>query len=107
MRLGELVFALAEDGYMAGGDAIRYYERLGLIKPKRTKGNHRVYDEFDVNKIKFILRLRDNNIRRKYIVRALRGEREAQDKIKFTLGRNKGNIEDLLGCWEDVFGRGR
>lgn len=36
--------------------AIRFYEEKGLILPKRTKGNHRVYDKKDRTRLKLILR---------------------------------------------------
>ena len=36
--------------------AIRFYEEKGLILPKRTKGNHRVYDKRDRARLKLILR---------------------------------------------------
>ncbi|MEH7302798.1 MerR family transcriptional regulator [Neobacillus drentensis] len=35
---------------------IRYYEELGLIHPRRTAGNHRVYTKRDRARIKMILR---------------------------------------------------
>ena len=36
--------------------AIRFYEEKGLILPKRTKGNHRVYTKRDRARLKLILR---------------------------------------------------
>ena len=36
--------------------AIRFYEEKGLILPKRTKGNHRVYNRRDRARLKLILR---------------------------------------------------
>lgn len=36
--------------------AIRFYEEKGLILPKRTKGNHRVYNKKDRTRLKLILR---------------------------------------------------
>ncbi|MCL6570056.1 MAG: MerR family transcriptional regulator [Bacillus sp. (in: Bacteria)] len=35
---------------------IRYYEELGLIHPRRTAGNHRIYTKKDGARIKMILR---------------------------------------------------
>ena len=34
---------------------IRYYEERGFIKPKRTEGHFRVYEESEVNRLKTIL----------------------------------------------------
>ena len=36
--------------------AIRFYEEKGLILPKRTKGNHRIYSKRDRARLKLILR---------------------------------------------------
>lgn len=36
--------------------SIRYYEELGLLAPKRTAGNHRVYSKRDRARLKMILR---------------------------------------------------
>ncbi|MBV7505348.1 MerR family transcriptional regulator [Bacillus sp. sid0103] len=36
--------------------SIRYYEEFGLIHPRRTAGNHRVYTKRDRARIKMILR---------------------------------------------------
>lgn len=35
---------------------IRFYEEKGLISPKRTKGNHRIYNKRDRTRLKLILR---------------------------------------------------
>ena len=35
---------------------IRFYEEKGLLSPRRTKGNHRVYDKRDRARLKLILR---------------------------------------------------
>lgn len=36
--------------------SIRFYEERGLISPKRTSGNHRIYDRRDRARLKLILR---------------------------------------------------
>lgn len=33
---------------------LRYYERLGLIKPQRSRGNIRLYSEEDIQKLRYI-----------------------------------------------------
>lgn len=36
--------------------AIRYYEKIGLVKPERKSGNHRTYSRKDRARIRLILR---------------------------------------------------
>lgn len=40
-------------------DAIKYYEKKGLIGPSRTESGYRLFDSFNVEKLKKILDLRD------------------------------------------------
>lgn len=41
-------------------ETVRYYEGIGLIEPpKRTQSGHRIYDDDDVARLRFVLRLRD------------------------------------------------
>ena len=39
---------------------LRYYERLGLVKPQRTRGNQRVYSHNDLERGRRIRRLMDD-----------------------------------------------
>ena len=39
---------------------LRYYERMGLIEPSRSRGNLRLYSERDVDRIRQIKRLLDD-----------------------------------------------
>jgi DNA-binding transcriptional MerR regulator len=39
---------------------IRYYEELGLLTPTRSEGDYRLYDEDDVERLRFIKDLRDD-----------------------------------------------
>lgn len=36
---------------------LRHYENLGLVVPRRTPGNHRLYSEHDVERLRLISRL--------------------------------------------------
>jgi DNA-binding transcriptional MerR regulator len=41
--------------------SVRYYEELGLLKPAaRSEGDYRLYDETDIERLKFIKGLRDD-----------------------------------------------
>jgi len=54
----EKIFSISElaDELDISPRAIRFYEEKGLILPKRTKGNHRIYDKRDRARLKLILR---------------------------------------------------
>jgi MerR family transcriptional regulator/heat shock protein HspR len=39
---------------------LRYYERLGIIQPKRSTGNQRLYSAKDIEKLQQIRTLADN-----------------------------------------------
>lgn len=39
---------------------LRYYERLGLVRPYRSKGNVRYYSEKDIARIRYIKSLTDD-----------------------------------------------
>lgn len=41
---------------------IRYYEKKGLIKVKRDEKNRRIYDENDIEWIKFVKKLKDTGM---------------------------------------------
>lgn len=44
-------------------DTLRYYEKEGLIIPKRDSNNRRVFDETDIKWIEFIKRLKETGMR--------------------------------------------
>lgn len=44
------------DEFNVSSRSLRFYEEKGLIMPERTKGNQRVYDERDFERMKLILR---------------------------------------------------
>ena len=47
----------AETG--CNGETIRYYEKIGLMpNPPRTDAGYRIYDQTDVRRLSFIMRLR-------------------------------------------------
>lgn len=37
-------------------DTLRYYEKIGLVRPARTPGGRRVYDRTDLEQLRFIQR---------------------------------------------------
>ena len=57
MKIGEILRRLRNEANInITPDTIRYYEKVGLISPKRdTTSRHRIYDDFDHLKRVFIL----------------------------------------------------
>ncbi len=52
LRVGELADAVG-----VAPDTVRYYERAGLLRPSRSKGNIRLYSPADVEQARQIKRL--------------------------------------------------
>ena len=58
-RLMRIQEAAAEVGLTAR--SVRYYEELGLLRPAaRSEGDYRLYDETDLERLRFIKGLRDD-----------------------------------------------
>lgn len=55
-RAGYMISAVAEL-YKIHPQTLRLYERMGLLRPSRTRGNTRVYTEQDLERLEVILTL--------------------------------------------------
>ncbi len=55
-RAGYMISAVAEL-YKIHPQTLRLYERLGLLKPSRSRGNTRLYTDQDLERLEVILRL--------------------------------------------------
>lgn len=58
------VFAMGVVEQLTGltGRRIRYYEQMGLLSPARSQGNHRLYSEHDVERLREIKMLMDRRL---------------------------------------------
>ncbi len=58
----EPVFIISVAARMLGvqTQTLRYYERLGLIEPARTRGNQRVFSHGDIDRVRRIRGLMDD-----------------------------------------------
>ena len=58
----EPVFIISVAARMLGvrTQTLRYYERLGLVEPARSRGNQRVYSRRDIEKVQRIRRMMDD-----------------------------------------------
>lgn len=54
------VISIAAEMLGVHAQTLRYYERLGLITPSRSRGNIRLFSERDISKIQQIKRLIDD-----------------------------------------------
>lgn len=82
---------------------LRYYEKLGLLHPKRTSGNVRYYDQLDERWLAMILRLKATGMPIKDMQRfaALREQGEAtyaqrMNLLQQHLQHLDGEVEQLL-----------
>jgi len=95
-------------------DTLRYYEKIGLIHPKRDGINRRIYCERDISWLNFIFRLKDTNMPIKQIqyYSKLRymGDTTLKERLKLLekqmdrLHIQKSNIEDNILHLEQKIG---
>lgn len=104
MKIGE---AAKKAGISPGN--IRFYEKKGLLKPKREESSsYRSYTEEDVERLKRILVFRKTDLSVESIALLLEGEEEAETllekqeevlegKMKVQEGRKFSPAEEMLG----------
>ena len=84
----EPVFIISVAARMLGvrTQTLRYYERLGLIKPSRSRGNQRVYSRRDIERVQRIRGLMDdlgvNLAGVEVVMRLLQRLQEAETEIE-------------------------
>lgn len=67
---------------------LRMYERLGLVRPSRSRGNTRLYSERDVERVRFIVHLtREEGVNLAGVAKIA----ELQDRIR--------DVEAALTTW--------
>ncbi len=73
---------------------LRYYERLGLVEPARTKGNQRVFSHSDIERVRRIRGLMDDlgvNLAGVEVVlkllERLRGSEQKNRRLEAGIGR--------------------
>ena len=60
MNIGQVVKELKKDYPSASNSRVRFLEKEGLIKPKRSKGGTRIFTHKDLKKLNKILDLQEN-----------------------------------------------
>ena len=75
---------------------LRIYEQKGLVRPKRTAGNTRLYSEFDIDRLRLIQRLTTEiGLNLAGVERVLHLEDELQ-QMKRRLARMETEMRDAL-----------
>jgi MerR family transcriptional regulator/heat shock protein HspR len=55
----EPLFVISVAARMVGmhAQSLRHYERIGLLRPRRSRGRIRMYSQVDINRLRYIQRL--------------------------------------------------
>lgn len=85
---------------------LRYYEKMGLLKPKRMAANgYRIYESEDLERLEFIFRTKKAG----FTIREIRGLLDLKKKAGATcrLGQDMANeqirrIDDQISALQDV-----
>lgn len=99
----EPVFIISVAARMLGvrTQTLRYYERLGLVEPTRTRGNQRVYSRRDVERVQHIRDLMDdlgvNLAGVEVILKLLNRLQDAESEISRIKAENEG-LRNLLNA---------
>jgi DNA-binding transcriptional MerR regulator len=99
LHIGAVCRALQDEFPDVSISKIRYLEDQGLLKPKRTKGRYRLFDEDDVERLKTILRLQRDEF---LPLRVIRQELAAPGAGK---GKRKRRAKGLVGPAEEIDAR--
>ena len=99
----EPVFIISVAARMLGvrTQTLRYYERLGLVEPTRSRGNQRVYSRRDVERVQHIRDLMDdlgvNLAGVEVILKLLNRLQDAESEISHLKAENEG-LRNLLNA---------
>ncbi len=96
--IGEVVQHLRERFPDVTPSKLRYWEKAGLIRPRRTHGGHRLYCPGDVERLALILNLRARHRLPLSVVRAL------LDRLEEDPALNLGAVEALLQVLQESGG---
>jgi DNA-binding transcriptional MerR regulator len=85
-------------------EMIRYYEKMGVVKPKRDNSNYRVYDNMDLLSIMEAMQLKELNVRIKniseiksneYTQNAISYYKKSKEKLLFDIEYMKLKVKRL------------
>jgi len=85
---------------------LRYYERVGLIKPQRSGGNRRLYSQRDVERLQAIIRLVDDLGVNLAGVEVIFNMRQRIEEMQAEMDRSRAEFEAeiarLRGLLDDI-----
>jgi DNA-binding transcriptional MerR regulator len=99
LHIGAVCRALQDEFPDVSISKIRYLEDQGLLKPKRTKGRYRLFDEDDVERLRTILRLQRDEF---LPLRVIRQELAAPGAGR---GKRRRLASGLVGPEEEIDAR--
>ena len=108
MNIGEVVKTIKKDYPSISISRIRFLEKEGLIKPKRSTGGTRVFTLKDIDRILNILDLQENQY---YSLKAIKNNLSKLLKCNKNLINIKGKTADkigifgkseAIGCWATI-----
>jgi len=100
MRIGELARRCD-----VNPKTVRYYEELGLLKPAaRSEGSYRLFDEDDLERLRFIRGLRDDAGFSLAEIGRLLEDEEARERNRSAF-RSTTNVDERRAILRDALGR--
>jgi DNA-binding transcriptional MerR regulator len=86
--------------------AIRYYEELGFIRPRRTEGGFRIYSDRDVDILRMVIRFKDlgmslDEIRDLVSLGHEEGHAEALPRLRKALSTRQREFEEKIKRYQD------
>jgi DNA-binding transcriptional MerR regulator len=85
--------------------AVRYYEELGLLKPAaRSEGSYRLFDEDDLERLRFIRGLRDDAGFSLAEIGRLLEDEEARERNRSAF-RSTADLDERRAILRDALGR--
>jgi len=87
-------------------DTLRYYEKVGFLKPQRNTSNRRIYTDTDVKWLKFIKRLKQTGMSiheiDKYAALRYQGDQTMSERFQLLLVQEERLNEQALGIQQDL-----
>lgn len=81
---------------------LRYYERVGLIRPQRSGGNRRLYSPRDIERLRAIIRLVDDLGVNLAGVEVIFNMRKRMEEMQAEMDRSRAEFEAEIARLRDL-----